>query len=806
MEVSSDGPNSPSISNKSLNIVTKPEESIEDDIFAGVFSVKSVVEDAVAKSITLLTEKKTESTPQNKANIEKNGSGESKDDCLPKNALEIHIDPKNSVGDDDIFADVFPSPQSAKLSQSDPSKVQNLPKSLEIVIDPNASPEEDIFAEVFANPQPAKPTTSTVSPESQIVTPALPEPLEIVIDPNESPDEDIFADVFSQPADSVTTPTGSRSNVKEIDASQNTMNDSDDCGKSAESVEITVDPDAAPDDDLFADVSIETTHTNLPTIKPSFRKLVNDIKKSSSTRDLSDIKNILEKESQQLAGETKREERLASTITEQITQEAQNLLELFGIPYLIAPMEAEAQCAYLDLTGQTEGTITDDSDIWLFGANNVYKNFFDQKKFVRLFKSSDIHQCYRLNRDDMIMIAMLVGSDYTSGLAGVGPVNAIEIVAHFPRSQGAATPQSRLLKFVDAYLSSEMNPQLFKKLKSVEFTDGFPSDEVVKAYLSPIVDESKEKFSWSKPDLGKIKNFMRDKFGWDFNRTDKTLIPIFDKLNQSNTQKTIHNYFDWAFDLNEAATVSKRVGNAVEILTTGIIPSPSKKLRNDDATSNRSEPKDRMVSNYSRRKYGRYQQQEKELEKEPVLEGMRAARAAAKAIMTATRKPAAKSADVGGESSCSELPIGPSTSRGRGRPKKDVQDAKESSSSDRTTPKKRKPPADPDPVPSSSSCAPLPALSDILCGVGSEPSLPEVPSLWTPSRDLVSPYTKRKYGKVGQSTAPKRDPSNFAVPERPKQSFDHVMRSKTPAQIARERAAKKLKEAKQKAAQNKTKK
>lgn len=73
----------------------------------------------------------------------------------------------------------------------------------------------------------------------------------------------------------------------------------------------------------------------------------------------------------------------------------QELLQLFGIPYLIAPMEAEAQCAYLDLTGQTHGTITDDSDIWLFGGNNVYKNFFDQKKSVQQFKATDITKCLR---------------------------------------------------------------------------------------------------------------------------------------------------------------------------------------------------------------------------------------------------------------------------------------------------------------------------------------------------------------------------------------------------------------------------
>lgn len=70
----------------------------------------------------------------------------------------------------------------------------------------------------------------------------------------------------------------------------------------------------------------------------------------------------------------------------------QGLLKLFGIPYITAPMEAEAQCAFLEKSGHTEGTVTDDSDVWLFGANIVYKDFFDSKKFVKQFKSIDIKQ------------------------------------------------------------------------------------------------------------------------------------------------------------------------------------------------------------------------------------------------------------------------------------------------------------------------------------------------------------------------------------------------------------------------------
>jgi hypothetical protein len=60
-------------------------------------------------------------------------------------------------------------------------------------------------------------------------------------------------------------------------------------------------------------------------------------------------------------------------------------------------MEAEAQCAFLDLIDLTDGTITDDSDIWLFGGRTVYKNFFNQSKTVMEFKSDNIQRHYSID-------------------------------------------------------------------------------------------------------------------------------------------------------------------------------------------------------------------------------------------------------------------------------------------------------------------------------------------------------------------------------------------------------------------------
>lgn len=58
---------------------------------------------------------------------------------------------------------------------------------------------------------------------------------------------------------------------------------------------------------------------------------------------------------------------------------------MFGLPYIIAPMEAEAQCAYMELANLVDGVVTDDSDVLLFGARSVYKNIFDDRKYVETY-------------------------------------------------------------------------------------------------------------------------------------------------------------------------------------------------------------------------------------------------------------------------------------------------------------------------------------------------------------------------------------------------------------------------------------
>jgi len=99
-------------------------------------------------------------------------------------------------------------------------------------------------------------------------------------------------------------------------------------------------------------------------------------------------------------------------------------------------MEAEAQCATLLTLGLVEGVITDDSDVFLFGATRVFKNMFNQSKTVECFLASDLQRELGLTREKLIQLAYLLGSDYVEGLEKVGPVVAMEILNEFDDKSG----------------------------------------------------------------------------------------------------------------------------------------------------------------------------------------------------------------------------------------------------------------------------------------------------------------------------------------------------------------------------------
>ena len=147
----------------------------------------------------------------------------------------------------------------------------------------------------------------------------------------------------------------------------------------------------------------------------------------------------------------------------------QELLTLFGVPYVIAPQEAEAQCAWMNAEGLVDAVVTDDSDAFLFGAKHVYRNVFESKKYVEAYAADRIEAELGLDRARMAELALLLGSDYTEGVGGVGIVNALEIVNAFPGLDGLAEFRDwvNIAEFTGAVpralLASEAKPKRKKR-------------------------------------------------------------------------------------------------------------------------------------------------------------------------------------------------------------------------------------------------------------------------------------------------------------------------------------------------------
>ncbi|XP_061337655.1 DNA repair protein UVH3 [Gastrolobium bilobum] len=314
---------------------------------------------------------------------------------------------------------------------------------------------------------------------------------------------------------------------------------------------------------------------------------------------------ILGQEYINLENEQRKLERNAESVNSELFTECQELLQMFGLPYIIAPMEAEAQCAYLELAKLVDGVVTDDSDVLLFGARSVYKNIFDDRKYVETYFMEDIEKELGLSREKLIRMALLLGSDYTEGVSGIGIVNAIEVVNAFPEEDGllkfrqwVESPDPTILGRLDAKSGSntrkknsesasdqnishaqEQNksPDYIQDIKQTfldkhrnvsknwHIPSSFPSETVISAYYSPHVDKSTEPFTWGKPDHLVLRKLCWEKFMWTSQKADELLLPVLKEYNKHETQLRLEAFY--SFNERFAKIRSKRIKKAVKGIT-----------------------------------------------------------------------------------------------------------------------------------------------------------------------------------------------------------------------------------------------
>lgn len=203
-------------------------------------------------------------------------------------------------------------------------------------------------------------------------------------------------------------------------------------------------------------------------------------------------------------------------VTREHNAECQRLLKLMGIPYIIAPTEAEAQCAVLARAGKVYAAASEDMDTLCFDSPVLLRHltFSEQRKepiqeifLDKVLAGLDMERKqvnpFLLTRKNMsninqfVDLCILLGCDYLDPIPKVGPQTALRLI--------------REHKTLEAFVDYAKND------KKSKFTipDDWPYADARELFFNPDcrpADHEDCEFKWEAPDIdGLVKFLVTDK-------------------------------------------------------------------------------------------------------------------------------------------------------------------------------------------------------------------------------------------------------------------------------------------------------
>ena len=205
-----------------------------------------------------------------------------------------------------------------------------------------------------------------------------------------------------------------------------------------------------------------------------------------------------------------------SVLTKEMVEESKELLKYMGIPVIQAASEGEAQAAYLVQKGYAYASASQDYDSLLFGSPRLIRNLSieGKRKLPRkevyveikpeIVELQKLLENLKINREQLIMIGLLIGTDYNEGIKGYGPKKALEAV--------------RIYKNFET---------LKKHFKFEEYID-----EVYNFFLNPVVNENIE-IKFGEVDEEKVLKFMVDERNFNEERVKNALEKLKEGIKKS---------------------------------------------------------------------------------------------------------------------------------------------------------------------------------------------------------------------------------------------------------------------------------
>jgi hypothetical protein len=92
----------------------------------------------------------------------------------------------------------------------------------------------------------------------------------------------------------------------------------------------------------------------------------------------------------------------------------------------------------------------------------------------------------------------------------------------------------------------------------------FPDAKVLNAYMKPVVDTSRERFTFGIPDLDGLVDFCYKHMGWSADETNRAVVPVIQKMEESSLRQTrIDSFMRYEDGIKFANIRSKRLRNVL---------------------------------------------------------------------------------------------------------------------------------------------------------------------------------------------------------------------------------------------------
>lgn len=105
------------------------------------------------------------------------------------------------------------------------------------------------------------------------------------------------------------------------------------------------------------------------------------------------------------------------------------LIENMGISVITAKYDGEALCSYLSNIGKVEAVLTNDSDVFFFGCQNVICKFVDDGGL--LLSIDSILEKLEISFEQFIELCILCGTDFNESTKGYGFIRSLGLIQKY---------------------------------------------------------------------------------------------------------------------------------------------------------------------------------------------------------------------------------------------------------------------------------------------------------------------------------------------------------------------------------------